>query len=134
HVPPSGGGLRTVGLGAGDVGGADGVQHGVGVAQRLGLVAAVAGPAGGLGGPQAQQREAVQRRHGPTPGGRAVTTLNRFPLLGLWATEAARRAGYRRDEAEALGHAYAVLYAIRAAHVPRTEADCAQPAARRRHV
>ena len=63
-----------------------------------------------------------------------MATLNRFPLLGLWAAEAARRAGYRRDEAEALGHAYAVLYAIRAARVPRTEADRAQPAARRRHV
>jgi hypothetical protein len=43
-----------------------------------------------------------------------VPTLNRFPLLGLWAEEAARRLGYTRGEAEALGHAYAVLYAIRA--------------------
>ena len=43
-----------------------------------------------------------------------MTTLNRFPLLGLWAEEAARRLGYRKDEAESLGHAYAVLYAIRA--------------------
>jgi hypothetical protein len=43
-----------------------------------------------------------------------MPTLNRFPLLGLWAREAARRLGYRKDEAEALGHAYAVLYAIRA--------------------
>ena len=40
--------------------------------------------------------------------------LNRFPLLGLWAKEAARRLGFRKDEAAALGHAYAVLYAIRA--------------------
>jgi hypothetical protein len=41
-------------------------------------------------------------------------TLNRFPLLGLWAREAARRLGYTRAEADSLGHAYAVLYAIRA--------------------
>jgi hypothetical protein len=47
-----------------------------------------------------------------------VPTLNRFPLLGLWAEEAARRAGFRRDEAESLGHAYAVLYAIRANRRP----------------
>jgi hypothetical protein len=44
-----------------------------------------------------------------------MPTLNRFPLLGLWAEEAARRLGYTKAEAEALGHAYAVLYAIRAA-------------------
>jgi hypothetical protein len=44
-----------------------------------------------------------------------MPTLNRFPLLGLWAKEAARRLGYSKAEAEALGHAYAVLYAIRAA-------------------
>ncbi len=43
-----------------------------------------------------------------------MPTLNRFPLLGLWAREAALRLGYRQDEAKALGHAYAVLYAIRA--------------------
>jgi hypothetical protein len=42
-----------------------------------------------------------------------MPTLNRFPLLGLWAAEAARRLGYTRGEAEALGHAYAVLFAIR---------------------
>jgi hypothetical protein len=48
-----------------------------------------------------------------------VTTLNRFPLLGLWAEEAARRLGYRRDEAESLGQGYAVLYAIRAARRPK---------------
>jgi hypothetical protein len=47
-----------------------------------------------------------------------MPTLNRFPLLGLWAEEAARRAGFRRDEAESLGHAYAVLYAIRANRRP----------------
>jgi hypothetical protein len=47
-----------------------------------------------------------------------MATLNRFPLLGLWAAEAARRLGYLKDDAEAVGHAYAVLYAIRAR--PRT--------------
>ena len=43
-----------------------------------------------------------------------MPTLNRFPLLGLWAREAARRIGYPTPDAEALGHAYAVLFAIRA--------------------
>src|SRR5437660_9568669 len=47
------------------------------------------------------------------PGESLMPTLNRFPLLGLWAEEAARRIGYTKGEAEALGHAYAVLYAIR---------------------
>ncbi|HVS39869.1 MAG TPA: hypothetical protein VMS17_30200 [Gemmataceae bacterium] len=56
-----------------------------------------------------------------------MTTLNRFPLLGLWAEEAARRLGYRKDDAEALGHAYAVLYAIRAR--PRVHAPASQPGA-----
>ncbi len=50
-----------------------------------------------------------------------MPTLNRFPLLGLWAKEAARRLGYARDEAEALGHAYAVLYAIRKQKVSKPE-------------
>jgi hypothetical protein len=40
--------------------------------------------------------------------------LNRFPLLGLWAREAAHRIGYSDAESDTLGHAYAVLYAIRA--------------------
>lgn len=44
--------------------------------------------------------------------------LNRFPLLGLWAEEIARRLGYTVAEAESLGHAYAVLYAIRASGKP----------------
>jgi len=55
-----------------------------------------------------------------------MPTLNRFPLLGLWAKEAARRLGYAEDEAESLGHAYAVLYAIRAnrlAHPPATQEE-----------
>src|SRR5689334_3062304 len=43
-----------------------------------------------------------------------MPNLNRFPLLGLWAREAARRIGHDDAEADTLGHAYAVLYAIRA--------------------
>src|SRR5262249_42182608 len=34
--------------------------------------------------------------------------------LGLWAREAAHRIGYSDAEADTIGHAYAVLYAIRA--------------------
>jgi hypothetical protein len=52
-----------------------------------------------------------------------MATLNRFPLLGLWAEEAARRLGYTRAEAESLGHAYAVLYAIRARGQPHKPAE-----------
>jgi hypothetical protein len=52
-----------------------------------------------------------------------MPTLNRFPLLGLWAKEAARRLGYRKDEAESLGHAYAVLYAIRARSRPTADKE-----------
>src|SRR5258708_3572880 len=69
-----------------------------------------------------------------------MPTLNRFPLLGLWAEEGARRLGYRKDEAESLGHAYAVLYAIRAQRVkkPAAEGEKKEPAkekrARARHV
>jgi hypothetical protein len=51
-----------------------------------------------------------------------MPTLNRFPLLGLWAEEAARRIGYTKAEAESLGHAYAVLYAIRAQRIAHPEA------------
>lgn len=43
-----------------------------------------------------------------------MALLNRFPLLGLWAREAALRIGYSEAESDTLGHAYAVLYAIRA--------------------
>jgi hypothetical protein len=43
-----------------------------------------------------------------------MPNLNRFPLLGLWAREAAHRLGYKDAEADVIGHAYAVLYAIRA--------------------
>ena len=49
-----------------------------------------------------------------------MPTLNRFPLLGLWAREAAHRIGYSAPDAEALGHAYAVLYAIRANKRPES--------------
>jgi hypothetical protein len=44
----------------------------------------------------------------------AMPNLNRFPLLGLWAKEAARRVGHPDADAQTIGHAYAVLYAIRA--------------------
>ncbi|MBY0233181.1 MAG: hypothetical protein K2W96_28190 [Gemmataceae bacterium] len=50
-----------------------------------------------------------------------MTTLNRFPLLGLWAREAALRVGHAPADADALGHAYAVLYAIRASVPPRAK-------------
>jgi hypothetical protein len=43
-----------------------------------------------------------------------MPNLNRFPLLGLWAKEAALRVGHREADARTIGHAYAVLYAIRA--------------------
>jgi hypothetical protein len=43
-----------------------------------------------------------------------MPNLNRFPLLGLWAREAAARMGYDDTDADTIGHAYAVLYAIRA--------------------
>jgi hypothetical protein len=62
-----------------------------------------------------------------------MPVLNRFPLLGLWAREAARRLGYTKEEAEALGHAYAVLYAIRAAtpgKAKKKEAEAARPGKR----
>jgi hypothetical protein len=63
-----------------------------------------------------------------------MPTLNRFPLLGLWAEEAARRLGYTRGEAEALGHAYAILYAIRARGQPKkaAEHEKKRPAARKK--
>ena len=47
--------------------GPDGVEDGVGVAERLGLVLAVTKAAGGFLGPQAQERKAVQGRHGISP-------------------------------------------------------------------
>src|SRR5437660_11230704 len=53
------------------------------------------------------------------PGESLMPTLNRFPLLGLWAEEAARRLGYTKGEAEALGHAYA----IRARGTPKKAAE-----------
>jgi hypothetical protein len=48
--------------------------------------------------------------------------LNRFPLA-LWAREAARRLGYKSPDAEALGHAYGVLYAIRANKRQKVDKD-----------
>ncbi len=60
-----------------------------------------------------------------------MPTLNRFPLLALWAKEAARRIGYTGAESEALGHAYAVLYAIRAAGKPKKKEVPSKPAKRR---
>jgi hypothetical protein len=45
---------------------------------------------------------------------KVMANLNRFPLLGLWAREAAVRLGYSDADADTIGHAYAVLYAIRA--------------------
>jgi len=56
-----------------------------------------------------------------------MPTLNRFPLLGLWAREAALRVGHHPDDAESLGHAYAVLYAIRA-NLPVRPAKAAEAA------
>jgi hypothetical protein len=61
-----------------------------------------------------------------------MTTLNRFPLLGLWAKEAVHRLGYTKGEAEALGHAYAVLYAIRARGQPHKPAEHEKKAATRK--
>jgi hypothetical protein len=43
-----------------------------------------------------------------------MPNLNRFPLLALWARECASRIGYNDADAQTIGHAYAVLYAIRA--------------------
>ncbi len=40
------------------------------------------------------------------------TTLNRFPLLGLFAHQAARHMGYPEDDARLLGYSTALLYAI----------------------
>jgi hypothetical protein len=61
-----------------------------------------------------------------------MPTLNRFPLLGLWAEEAAHRIGYRREEAESLGHAYAVFYAIRKNRLEHPAAKPEKPAAAER--
>jgi hypothetical protein len=45
-----------------------------------------------------------------------MATLNRFPLWGLFAARAAKRIGYVEDEAETLGYATALLYAIFSRH------------------
>lgn len=39
-------------------------------------------------------------------------TLNRFPLFGLFAHEAAKKMGYPEDDARLLGYSTALLYAI----------------------
>ncbi len=39
-------------------------------------------------------------------------TLNRFPLFGLFAHQAARHMGYAEDDARLLGYSTALLYAI----------------------
>jgi len=39
-------------------------------------------------------------------------TLNRFPLFGLFAHQAARHLGYPEDDARLLGYSTALLYAI----------------------
>lgn len=39
-------------------------------------------------------------------------TLNRFPLFGLFAHQAARQMGYPEDDARLLGYSTALLYAI----------------------
>jgi hypothetical protein len=40
------------------------------------------------------------------------TTLNRFPLFGLFAHEAAKKMGYPEEDARLLGYSTALLYAI----------------------
>jgi hypothetical protein len=40
------------------------------------------------------------------------TTLNRFPLFGLFAHQAAKKMGYPEDDARLLGYSTALLYAI----------------------
>jgi len=60
-----------------------------------------------------------------------MPSLNRFPLLGLWAREAALRIGFPEHEADTIGHAYAVLYAIRANSTPRPAAKIKDPDAAR---
>jgi len=39
-------------------------------------------------------------------------TLNRFPLFGLFAHQAACRLGYAENDARLLGYSTALLYAI----------------------
>ena len=39
-------------------------------------------------------------------------TLNRFPLLGLFAHRAAKKLGYPEEDARLLGYSTALLYAI----------------------
>ncbi len=53
------------------------------------------------------------------------TTLNRFPLFGLFAHEAAKKMGYAEDDARLLGFSTALLYAIfkAKAQAKKTEAE-----------
>jgi hypothetical protein len=44
----------------------------------------------------------------------SMAILNRFPLFGLWNRVAAELIGYDENEAKAIGHGVAVLFAIRA--------------------
>jgi hypothetical protein len=49
------------------------------------------------------------------------TTLNRFPLFGLFAYRAARKMGYSEEEARLLGYSTALLYAIFKAKAQKKE-------------
>ena len=69
-----------------------------------------------------------QVRQWIVPGGReqVMATLNRFPLFGLWNRVAAKVLDYGEDETRSIGHAVAVLYAIRAkggGHKPKPGAS-----------
>lgn len=50
-----------------------------------------------------------------------ATTLNRFPLFGLFANRAARKIGYTDEEARLLGYSTALLYAIYKAKAQKKE-------------
>ena len=55
-------------------------------------------------------------------------TLNRFPLFGLFAHEAAKKMGYPKDDARLLGFSTALLYAIfkAKAQVKKEKAEAAK--------
>jgi hypothetical protein len=50
-------------------------------------------------------------------------TLNRFPLFGLFAHQAAKKMGYPEDDARLLGYSTALLYAICKAKAQAKKAD-----------